>query len=78
MATGLKGWHNAPHPFLSMVFLKKIIGMFEFLLRNEGVIGIDEAELLNCALIDKFIMIVGLRRFFIGLAIFRAHFSLFA
>ena len=64
MAAGLGGWHNAPHPFLAMVFLEKIIGMLESLLLNEGAIGRDEAELLGHALIDKFIVIVGLRGFF--------------
>ena len=52
--------------------------MFESLLLNEEAIGKDEAELLGRALIDKFIMIIGLRGFFTGLATFRAHFSLFA
>ena len=45
---------------------KKIVGMLKSLLLNEGAIGRDEAELLNRALIDKFTVIVGLRRFVTG------------
>ena len=52
--------------------------MLESFLLNEGAIGRDEAELLDCALIDKFILVVGWRGFFTGLATFRAYFSLFA
>ena len=77
MATGRGGWHNAPQPFRAMVFQKKIIGMLKSLLLNEGVIGKDEAELLGRALIDEFIVIVVLRRFFTGPATLRAHFLLF-
>ena len=50
----------------------------ESLLLNEGAIGKDEAELLDRALIDEFIVIVGLRGFFTGPATFRTHFSLFS
>ena len=52
--------------------------MLESFLLNEGEIGRDEAELLSRALIDEFIVIVGLRGFFTSSATFQAHFSLFA
>ena len=51
--------------------------MLESLLHNDGAIGRDEVELLGCALIEKFIVIVGRRGFFTGPATFRAHFSFF-
>ena len=59
-------------------FFGKIFGMLKSLLLNERDIGRDEAELLGRDLIDEFIVIVGLRRFFTSLATLRAHFSLFA
>ena len=65
-------------PLPSNGFSEKIIGMLESLLLNEGAIGRDKAELLGCALIDEFIMIVGLRGFFTGPTTLRAHFFLFA
>ena len=78
MAAGLRGWHNAPHPLPSYGFTEKIVEMLVSLLLNEGAIGRDEAELLDRALIENFIVIVGQRGFFTGPGTFRANFSLFA
>ena len=52
--------------------------MLESFLLYGGVIGRDEAKLLDCALIDKFIVVVGRRGFFTSPTTFRAHFLLFA
>ena len=64
-------------PLPSYGFTEKIARILESLLLNEGAIGRDEAELLDRALIDKFIVIIGRRGFFTGPVTFRAHFFLF-
>ena len=66
-----------PTPSLQWFSEKKITGMLESLLLNEGAIFRDEAKLLGHALINKFIVIVGLRGFFTGPSTIRAHFLLF-